>query len=157
MAIKPDEPRRKPMQPLENPRGNAPPPRRGETLPELSRRTGIKLGTVKSMIQQGQQAAAKLAKHQELEGHAVLRRSPRRSLSVQTTRRHFNATTGRSGGLLENQLHVGFVEPAEVDQLPSLIAAHVEELFQSALVQLGKPAGEQVDEITPIWHLVLLA
>ena len=40
----------------------------GETLPELSRRTGIRFGTVKSMIQEPQRAAAKLAKHQELEG-----------------------------------------------------------------------------------------
>lgn len=40
----------------------------GETLRQLSRRTGIRLGTVKSMVQEGQRVGAKLAKHQELEG-----------------------------------------------------------------------------------------
>jgi hypothetical protein len=58
------------------------------------------------------------------------------------------------GGLLEDELHVGFVESTEVDQFPSLIAAHLEELFQSALVQLRETAGEGNDEVTPIWHLV---
>jgi hypothetical protein len=100
---------------------------------------------------------AKLAKHQELESTLFSGITATVVVSSDDSNRHFNATTGRSGGLLEDQLHIGFVEPAEVDQLPSLIAAHVEELFQIALVQLGKPAGERVDEITPIWHLVLLA
>jgi hypothetical protein len=100
---------------------------------------------------------AKLEKHQELESTLFSGITETGVVSSDDSNRHLNATTGRSGGLLEDQLHIGFVEPAEVDQLPSLIAAHVEELFQSALVQLGKPAGERVDEITPIWHLVLLA